>query len=216
MKRTLLIISMIPLLTVGCTTAMWKQGFATVTTAQETYFVAGNRPPVAAKDTKGNVTIEYDAVRYRLNMNGNQPESSKWTLWRMTNMVSLSKLESITNLFSPDPRGTFFPPAADEEAFVAAGQAMPLMDIKMTDKSALLFPPYECVLNYQGLLWYVPPRHAGEPARGALLSKETTKNSRAYIPVKIALTPVTIVEDVFVLPATALVYLLFAIGNPTV
>ena len=90
------------------------------------------------------------------------------------------------------------------------------MYTKMTDKSAFVFPTSECILNYQGLVWYVPPRHAGEPGRGVLLSKETTVKSRAYIPVKIVLTPVTLAEDVFVLPAQALVYLFFALGHPTV
>jgi hypothetical protein len=215
MKRTLLIISTVPLLTVGCTSMMWQGGFATVNTAQEAYRVAGNRPPVATKDTNGNVTIEYDTVCYRLNMYGDQPDSSEWTLRRTTNGVSLGELRPITS-FAPDPRGTIFPPAANEEAFVAAGQPLPLMDVNMTDKSELLFPPFECVLNYKGLIWYVPPHHVGEPGRGVQLSKETTKNSRAYIPAKIALTPVTLVEDVFVVPAQALVYLFFAIGNPTV
>jgi hypothetical protein len=214
-KRTLLIISMIPLLTAGCTSMMWHGGFATATTALEADCVAGNRPPVAAKDTNGNVTVEYDTVCYRLNMYGIPPDSAKWTLRRMTNTVSLGELRAITS-FAPDTRGTIFPPAANEEAFVASGQPLPLMNVKMTDKSEFLFPPSECVLNYKGLVWYVPPHHVGEPGRGVLLSKETTKNSRAYLPVKIALTPVTLVQDVVVVPTLALVYLFFAIGNPTV
>ncbi len=187
------------MMTSGCITSdMWHGGFTTVTITSSAGTSPGSRAPTAVKQANGDIVLDYDAVRYRAGWLGAAPSEDSQTPVRLQERASPSQLQPLTNwslLYPGINRAVAWPASTNETGFVPVGGELPISDRRPVPGRDFEFPATECLLPGENWGWYVPPRRAGEPGQIAALAKNSVTHPVAFVPVKVVLTPVTIIFD---------------------
>ncbi len=205
---SLLFAAMLGIFGTGCSVHMWREGWAIHSTTLGTTRMADYRRPIAAKNTNGDVVLEYDVLVTQYRFLGELDFDERVLgLKRITNTVSQAALQPITNIWSlidvNNGRSTtkrIYPSADSTNAFIQTGHTFPIGRLKMESDDSWRFPSSECVVWYEEYIWYVPPLHTNEVPMAAVLSRETIHTPVYLYPVKVVLFPICFIGDLYYVP----------------
>ena len=209
-------VSMLVILQSGCAVRMLREGWAIHYDTLVSRKSAGYQEPVATRNTRGDVTLQYDARVTRYGVLGPGFEE-RVSFKRMTNSVSHKELKPVNDLLIlnanhvfPDARKNY-PPAEGRNAYVYPGGFLPREHFKREPNNlnpkSISYPARECILWEREWIWYVPPQSTNDVPKAAMLTTEKTRTPSYLWPAKIALFPVFLAADIICDPVCFLLSL---------